>query len=272
MKPEDKSPRISEGTHNSSPMRRSDVVEVKWQGAFTWGFFGLLSFLIALFFLNYGEGWFKFGNYQGLDLTAACWPFFVMTPVLLITAVHKAFQGTRVASYTATCPYCGHDTEFIEEPKDDFTCGECHRRVPVQDGKVLDITGIRCGFCGALNFMSDKTQVLICEECDREIPLLDAKTGEMRHAAKGFARADDESQYELVLVGIPKDKAAQDSLISTLQHMLAMTRNQVKEMFDSMPAVLLKGINRRKAEMLRAQIEAADGTADLRPTAGSPPK
>jgi hypothetical protein len=41
--------------------------------------------------------------------------------------------------------------------------------------------------------------------------------------------------------------------------MFAMTRNQVKETLEKMPASLIKGINRRKAEMLSAQIEANGG-------------
>jgi ribosomal protein L7/L12 len=143
----------------------------------------------------------------------------------------------------------------------DFLCEECGRRVPVLDGKVLDVTGVRCGFCGSLNFMSEKTKVLICEDCDREIPLLDPSTGEMRHVAKGYARVDDTTAYDLVLVKVGRDK---EPLINSLQHILAMTRNQVKDMLDELPATLVKGVNRRKGEMLRAQIEANEGETELR--------
>ena len=150
---------------------------------------------------------------------------------------------------------------FAEEPQSDYVCEECSRRVPVKDGKVLDVTGVRCGFCGSLNFMSEKTKVLICEECDREIPLLDPNTGEMRHVAKGFARVDDNAVYDLVLTKVGRDK---EPLINSLQHILAMTRNQVKDMLDQLPTTLVKGVNRRKAEMLRAQIEANEGETELR--------
>jgi hypothetical protein len=125
----------------------------------------------------------------------------------------------------------------------------------------MDVTGVRCGFCGALNLMSEKTTVLICDECDREIPLLDPNTGEMRHVAKGFARVDDTAHYDLLLVNVPRDK---EPLISSLQHMFAMTRNQVKDLLDDLPATLIKGVNRRKGEMLRAQIEACEGETEFR--------
>jgi uncharacterized protein YbaR (Trm112 family) len=184
--------------------------------------------------------------------------------LLLIFAATRAFAGKQVSSFTATCPYCGHDMEFVSQPEADFSCDECHRRVPVLNGKILDITGVRCGFCGALNFMSEKTKVLICEECDREIALLNPETGELRHAAKGFAKVDDSAQYELILVAVPKDKGSLDSLTAALQHMLAMNRNQVHKLYDELPSVLLRGINKRKAEMLRAQIEACEGTGELR--------
>jgi DNA-directed RNA polymerase subunit RPC12/RpoP len=179
----------------------------------------------------------------------------------MLYAGSRVMGGKRVKSYLSTCPYCGHDSEFAEEPETDYICEECGRRVPIQDGKVLDVTGVRCGFCGSLNFMSEKTKVLICEECDREIPLLDPNTGEMRHVAKGYARVDDTAMYDLVLVKVPRDK---EPLINSLQHMLSMTRIQVKDLLDDLPATLIQGVNRRKGEMLRAQIEANDGETEFR--------
>jgi hypothetical protein len=76
---------------------------------------------------------------------------------------------------------------------------------------------------------------------------------------------DDATSFELVLTTVPKDKTSLDSLTSALQHMLAMNRNQVHALYGELPSVLLRGITRRKAEMLRAQIEACDGTGELRP-------
>lgn len=264
MNTEEKTPTINEVEKSAqSPVKRSDVVEVQWEHAITWGIFGILSLLFGLLIYKYGTGWFAYGKqYQGLDLRPFAIPFFIASPILFIMAISRAMAGRKQSSYTATCPYCGHETVFVAQPTDDFSCEDCHRRVPVLEGKVLDISGIRCGFCGALNFMSEKTKVLICEECDREIPLLNQETGEMRHVAKGFARVDDETLYELVLVAVGKER---EPLIISLQHMLAMNRNQVKALFEDMPAVLLRGINRRKAEMLRAQIEANEGSAELRP-------
>jgi len=249
------------------PVRRSDVIEGQWERALVWAGFGILAILIGFFVLNYGSNWGKSTalKTEGVDFTPLAYPLLIAGPLLLIFAATKAFSGKQVTSYTATCPYCGHDMEFVEQPGDDFSCDECHRRVPVLNGKILDITGVRCGFCGALNFMSEKTKVLLCEECDREIALLNPETGEMRHAAKGFARVDDNATYELVLVAVPKDKASQDSLTSALQHMLALNRNQVHKLYEELPSILLRGINKRKAEMLRAQIEACEGTGELRP-------
>ncbi|MER3466821.1 MAG: hypothetical protein C4340_06960 [Armatimonadota bacterium] len=120
---------------------------------------------------------------------------------------------------------------------------------------------VSCGFCGGVNYLTDKTAVLICEQCGREIPLLDPETGEMRHAPKGFARVDDTSLYELVLVDIGRDREA---VITSLQHMLALTRNQVKDMLEPLPVTLLTGINRRKAELLKAQLEASGAIAEMR--------
>lgn len=249
------------------PLRRSDVIEGQWEKAITWAVFGVLALIIGLLLYFYNDNWFEFGKFKGLDIRVASYPFLVIGALLMLYSASRVAGGKRVKTFIASCPYCGYDAEFAEEPLSDFICEECARRVPVDNGKVLDVTGVRCGFCGSLNFMSEKTKVLICEECDREIPLLDPNTGEMRHVAKGFARIDDSTVYDLVLVKVGRDK---EPLINSLQHILAMTRNQVKDMLDSLPATLMTGINRRKAEMLRSQIEANEGQTELRVSAKKP--
>ena len=247
------------------PARRSDIIERQWEKAITWAVLGILVLIVGLLLYFYNENWFAFEklNFQGLDIRAASYPFLIVGGLMLLYAGTRVVGGKSVKSFLSTCPYCGHDSEFAEEPQTDFICEECTRRVPVQDGKVLDITGVRCGFCGALNFMSEKTKVLICEECHREIPLLDPNTGEMRHVAKGYARVDDSTLYDLVLIKVGRDR---EPLINSLQHILSMTRNQVKELLEELPATLIKGINRRKGEMLRAQIEANEGEVEFRST------
>ena len=249
------------------PLRRSDVIESQWEKAITWAVFGVLALIIGLLLYFYNDNWFAFKDFEGLDIRVASYPFLALGAVFLLYSASRVVGGKKVKSFLSSCPYCGHDSEFAEEPQTDYVCEECSRRVPVQDGKVLDVTGVRCGFCGSLNFMSEKTKVLICEECDREIPLLDPNTGEMRHVAKGFARVDDNAVYDLLLVKVGRDK---EPLINSLQHILAMTRNQVKDMLDRLPATLVKGVNRRKAEMLRAQIEANEGETEIRVSEKSP--
>ncbi|MCL6624500.1 MAG: ribosomal protein L7/L12 [Fimbriimonadales bacterium] len=254
----------------AKPEKRSEVIEVHWENALIWGTLALLSLVIGLLFLHYGkieslqkgEAGFEVAPVPWLDLRSFSWPFFGAAPLLLAYAVYRALASRKEPSYTVACSYCGYEMVFVEPPQDDFVCDECHRRVPVKDGRVLEVTGVTCGYCGALNYMSEKTEVLICEQCDREIPLLDPETGEMRHVPKGFARVDDESVYELVLVDVGRDR---EEVITSLQHMLGLTRPQVKDLLEELPVVLLRGINRRKAEMLRAQLEASGAIAEFRP-------
>ena len=89
----------------------------------------------------------------------------------------------------------------------------------------------------------------------------------MRHVAKGYARVDDTTLYDLVLVEVGRDK---EPLINSLQHILAMTRIQVKDLLDDLPATIIRGVNRRKGEMLRAQIEANEGVTEFRPSDSKP--
>lgn len=238
----------------STPEKRSHAVETHWEHAVTWGVLGLLSLLVGLFFVRYGYDW------LGVNFTSLSFPFLAAGPLLLGYAGYRIWASRKEPVFTSQCPYCSTYIEFTSAPEEDFVCDSCNRRVPVQNGKVLEVTGVRCGYCGALNYMSDKTEVLICEQCDREIPLLNPITGEMRHAPRGFARVDDEGVYELLLVDVGREREA---VITSLQHMLALNRNQVKDMLDNVPVTLLTGINRRKAEMLRAQLEASGASAEF---------
>jgi hypothetical protein len=122
---------------------------------------------------------------------------------------------------------------------------------------------VRCGFCNALNYFSEKTDVLLCEECNHEVPI-SHEEGHIpkKRLATGFAVEDDDRPYELILVAHgPKT----DDLIQTLQTMLALNRNQVKQMLSELPVTLLTGIPKKKAEMLRAQLSIHEGAADCRP-------
>jgi hypothetical protein len=53
--------------------------------------------------------------------------------------------------------------------------------------------------------------------------------------------------------------------------MLALNRNQVKQMLEELPVTLLTGIPRRKAEMLKAQLTIHDGIAEMVPIASGEP-
>ncbi len=77
----------------------------------------------------------------------------------------------------------------------------------------------------------------------------------------GFAVVDDDDMYELVLTGAGHKE---EELIQVLQQMLALNRNQVKQMLEEIPVTLLTGINRRKAELLKAQITVHDGQVEFR--------
>jgi hypothetical protein len=77
-----------------------------------------------------------------------------------------------------------------------------------------------------------------------------------------FAVVDDDNLYELILIAHGHKT---EELINALQHMLALNRNQVKQMLTELPVTLLTGIPRRKAEMLTAQLSIHEGLAEMRP-------
>ncbi len=54
-------------------------------------------------------------------------------------------------------------------------------------------------------------------------------------------------------------------MIQALQHMLALNRNQVKNMLNELPVTVLTGITRKKAEMLKAQLSIYEGEVEFHP-------
>lgn len=131
--------------------------------------------------------------------------------------------------------------------------------IPIENGKPIKVTQVRCGYCNALNYYSEKTIGLLCEECNHEIPIAraDGQMGQSR-----FAVVDDDKTYELRLIAF---EHATEDLITTLQHALALNRNQVKQILEQLPCVLLTGIPRKKAEMISAQLSQHGASCQFTP-------
>ncbi|HLK16015.1 MAG TPA: ribosomal protein L7/L12 [Fimbriimonadaceae bacterium] len=197
-----------------------------------------------------GDGWF----------VPLGWLLLIFGVCFLSVAIYSMFQVKKVTSIDVVCPFCEAANPLLETPVDDFACVSCNRMIPIQDGKVMEVMQVQCGFCKALNWYCEKTEILICESCDHEIPISQDDDKPIKTLPKGFALTEDDALYELVLTegGIKTEE-----VISTLQHMLALNRNQVKDILDQLPSTLLTGINRRKAEMLQAQLAIHGATATI---------
>ena len=240
--------------------RSSDVVEIHTQLAISFGVGAVVAFVLSGGLIYYRGSTGMFVPLAGIILAIglAC----------ALYGIYCALQIRVVKHIFRECPFCQTHNAMDGAPTEDFLCIECHRLIPVLDGQVLQVEQVRCGYCNALNFFSAKTDVLLCESCNHEIPI----AHEDGHVARrqiptGFAVDDDERPYELVLVAYG---ARTEELIECLQHMLALNRNQVKQMLTELPATLLTGIPKRKADMLRAQLSIHDGAADSRPLSTEP--
>ncbi len=77
---------------------------------------------------------------------------------------------------------------------------------------------------------------------------------------EAYTLKDDNHPYDLILTAAPEN----EEMIKCLQTMLALNRNQVKDIIEDLPQVLLQGIPRKKAELLMAQISVHKGTADIK--------
>jgi len=229
--------------------RSSDVVEAFSERALLAGIGGLVSVAIGAVLMYYG------GMGIGLGVVLA-----VAGVVGIVYAVYEVSKARQVDSYPVECPYCNKTNRLTAKPEKDFTCRECHRLVPVQDGRILRVFQVRCGFCNELNWYSEKSEGLLCESCNHEIPIATASGAPSR--ASAYAVQEDSQLYELVLLAHDHHT---DDLINCLQHMLALNRNQVKDMLTELPATLLTGIPRKKAELLKAQLQLHHGVAEFHP-------
>ena len=238
------------------PIRRSDVIERIGERALSCFVLGGVSLILGLLLYYYTR--FPYGEY----VTGLAWVLMIGGVGLLIVTSYSFFQPRRVSGFDVQCPYCSAVNVLTAPPDEDFRCTTCQRVVPVQDNQVLPVFQVRCGYCNELNFYSTKNEVLICEKCDHEIPLTTEEGKPVRHVPKAYAVQDDERLYELVLVGFTHRS---EELITSLQHMLALNRNQVKDLLNEVPATLLTGITRKKAELLQAQLAIHDAAAEYRP-------
>jgi hypothetical protein len=179
-----------------------------------------------------------------------------------------AYQIRHVKYEMRECPFCKAQNALDGAPEADFLCAECHRLIPVEDGQVIPVEQVRCGYCNALNYYSAKTDVLLCESCNHEIPIA-REEGYVpkKQLAAGFAVEEDDRPYELILVAHGNKN---EELIDCLQHMLALNRNQVKQMLTELPVTLLTGIPKKKAELLRAQLSIHDGAAECNALTSEP--
>jgi hypothetical protein len=231
--------------------RSTDLIELIAERAFFCVFGGAAMMAVSFIFLRFrGDGW----------LVPLGWLLGIFGAALFVVAVYSLFQAKKVTSFDVACPFCEAVNPLLEPPTEDFACVSCNRMIPIQDGEVMEVMQVQCGFCKALNWYCDKTEVLICENCDHEIPISQDDDRPIKTLPKGFALVEDDSLYELVLTegGIKTEE-----VISTLQQMLALNRNQVKDILDQLPSTLLTGINRRKAEMLQAQLAIHGATATI---------
>ncbi|MCA0360842.1 MAG: hypothetical protein LCH41_07285 [Armatimonadetes bacterium] len=164
----------------------------------------------------------------------------------------------EVQDVKITCPFCQEVNALTMEPHSDFRCSHCNREVPIQNGKMLQVYQVRCGFCNALNFYSEKSTGLICEECDREIPIATDEASPAKKVFAAYTIKDDNQPYDLILTSAPDS----EDMVKCLQQMLALNRNQVKDIIGDLPQTLLTGIPKKKAELLVAQISVHKGTAE----------
>lgn len=240
------------------PERSTDIVESHSEHALSFCLGGLAALGLGFLFWVYrGDG----------ILIGLAYVLLIGGAGAIIYGIYCATQIRKVQSVAMSCPFCGFTNRFTEQPMHDVSCRGCNRMIPIEDGRMLKVSQVRCGYCNTLNWYSEKNFALICESCDHEIPISQAD-GSMPEKKLLFAVKDDTNLYELVLIS--HDGQHTEELISALQHMLALNRNQVKDLLMNLPQTLLTGITRKKAEMLQAQLSMHQAASEFKPVSGVP--
>jgi len=234
------------------PQRSSDVAETFASNALLVGVASVLAIGLGALFVGYKSMFMLLGI------------VLIMGGALGLAYVFKQTrQIKQITSNDIVCPYCSAKNIFTEPPTESVTCQECSRLIPIFEGRILKVSQVRCGYCRHLNYYNEHSVGLICENCDREIPIATAD-GELQSGAfHKFVVKDDTAVYDLVLRS-PGPKV--EEVIPVLQQMLALNRNQVKQMLEETPVTLLTGIPKMKAEMLTAQLQAHDADARFEET------
>lgn len=211
---------------------------------------GLIGLILGAVFVGYKS------MFSGLG-----WVLILMGLAAIGYGVSQILNMKKIVSFPVQCPFCKHKNHFTVEPHSDVRCEGCQRSIPIMQGRILLVEQVRCGFCNHLNYYSEKSTGLICEQCNRVVPI--AHDGETKASAtfEHFTIQDDDRPYDLILSG---GSASNEDLVSTLQHMLALNRQQVRQMFDELPVTLLTGVPRKKAELLQAQIEMHHGQSEYK--------
>ncbi len=234
-------------------IRVSDIIEEYGTQAVMAGVSGVLAAAFAtVLFIFRGEG----------SLLGLAWVLAIGGTAGIVFALWCIYKARKVQGVKVACPYCQATQILAENPTDDFSCIECNRMVPVRDGVILSVDQVRCGFCNSLNYYSSKTEVLLCESCNHEIPISTESGEPTKKIMPGFAVTDDERLYELKLIRVENRS---EDLMNALQSILALNRNQVKAMLDDLPVVLLRGIPKKKAEIMKAQLSIHAAVAEFEP-------
>jgi len=234
----------------SDIQRSSDVVEEHAQQAFMYIGGGAIALVIGVVMAVYSSG-----------QAPLAWVMIAIGVPLEIVGIKHLIDAKKVTGVTLECPYCQYRNTMTEKPMNDFACRGCNRMIPVDNGVIMQVEQVRCGFCNHLNFYSARSHGLLCEECDSIIPIAGLESSSK--VISTYSRKEvDESSYELVLVSVERST---EELVATMQQMMALNRNQVKDIIENLPQPLLSGINHTKAEMLKAQLNTHKVTCEIRP-------
>ena len=161
-------------------------------------------------------------------------------------------------SVTVNCPYCDYPMQFLHEPKDDYDCEGCHRRVYYENGRPVEIKKITCAFCKTVHKVSAKAKTFTCDRCNRMLQLTD-KPG----AAPVADKSDLLQNYDVLLTDVGRQK---NEVAMALQSILVCNLPEARREMEKLPLTVMRNVPERKADAVRRRLRELGATAIVKPT------
>ena len=112
-----------------------------------------------------------------------------------------------------------------------------------------------------INNIVDQLSALTVLEAAELAKALEEKWGVSAAAAVAAPAAEEKTEFDVILTG---DGGKKINVIKEVRAITGLGLGEAKTLVESAPKAIKEGVNKEEAEKIKAQIEAAGGTVELK--------